>query len=344
LRILHKQFSRIRHILGTPRWINNNVIQAFIIGLAGFLLSFSLLHMRGYQAGDFQWAIRGGQALLDGENPYLAISPAPIYPLGTPFFYPLPAAVVGFVFIFMDSYLAGALFFGLSTTLLAYGILKNGERWRLLLFLSPSFVVASYVAQWSPLLLAGAFIPIMQIFMVCKPTIGLASFLYRPSKVGIGLAVLAGLLSLIIMPDWPFWFIGASRNQLIRHLIPLIIMPFLLLGFLSIRSREGRVFSIMTLIPQSIFFYDQLYLWLIPKSKQQMVFLTISSWVSFGIWAAVYVWKPMEVHVISALPYIIVGFFVPALMIFRWHLVQKIYCFVMSGQYRKLFSKTKRRE
>ncbi|NMC52390.1 MAG: DUF4175 domain-containing protein [Chloroflexi bacterium] len=189
---------------------------SLIIGICAAALCYGLLKMRGFLTTDFQWAIRGGQALIVGENPYLVLEWKNLFPLGTPFFYPLPAALVGIPFTFLDPYLAGALFFGVSSASLAYGILRYGQPWQLSIFLSPAFFISALVAQWSPLLLAGAFIPAMQFFMVCKPTIGLASFLYNPSKIGLLLAFGFAILSLLWLPEWPFFLDSPHyrRNRL----------------------------------------------------------------------------------------------------------------------------------
>lgn len=294
-----------------------NLLYSFVIGFFSFWLCFILLHWRGFQAADFQWMIRGGQAIINGENPYLVIKPGPIYPLGVPFFYPLPAAILGIPFTHIDPYWGGAIFFGLSASLLAFGILRNGEPWRLILFLSSPFFVAALVAQWSPLLLAGAFIPTYQFLMICKPTIGFASSLYSPSRKGLVFATAGGLASLIIMPTWPLWWLAQAQYEVSTHIPPLLITPgiLLLLSIFAIRRREGRLLLFMAIIPQSPFFYDQLALWLVPKNKRQIITITILSWLGYVLWWLEGFFTPARDVVAAAQPFSMLFIYLPVLLI-----------------------------
>jgi len=288
-----------------------------LMGRASALYSFALLHWRGYQAGDFQWQLRAAQALLAGENPYLAIKPANVYPLGVGYFYPLPAALLGLPLARLDPYWAGALFFGLSSGLLAYGILTNGQPRRLWVFLSAPFFVSAYVAQWSPLLLAGAFISALQGFAVCKPTLGLVSWLHAPSVKGPLLAALFGVLALLWLPTWPLWWLAMSQLEVSHHLPP-ALMPLgggLLLALLACRRKHGRLLAAMVLIPQGLFFYDQLALWLLPRTWRQALFMNVTGWIAWGLWYVTTAHLPMEFHIPRAEPLVLVGLFYPALLV-----------------------------
>lgn len=261
-------------------------LRSIQVGLCAFIVSFIILHVRGYQAGDFQWIIRAGQALWLHENPYTAISYAPVYPLGVPFFYPLPAALVGLPFAWLDSYIAGALFFGLSAALLAYGIQRAGKPWQMGIFFSAPLFVAAFVGQWSPLLLAGAFLPALQVFMPCKPTIAAASFIAQPSRKGLLYGVLITLISLLIAPGWPIDWLHNVLQQVNNHRPPVFGFPgiILLLGLAAWKKREAWILLWMAIVPQTPFFYDQMALWLIPKTRSQLRVMNIFSWLAFGVW------------------------------------------------------------
>ena len=47
--------------------------------------------------------------------------------------------------------------------------------------------------------------------------------------------------------------------------------PLLLLSVMRWRRPEGRLLLAMSLLPQNMLFYDQLLLWLIPKTRNQIM-------------------------------------------------------------------------
>ena len=199
---------------------------AIPIGIASTLLSYHLLLARGTLASDFTWPWRAARALIVGENPYLVIQNTGPYPFSMAFYYPLPAALVALPFVYVEPYWAGALFFGLSSFLLAYSLTAK-SLWRLSLFLSPSFFVAAYVAQWSPLMLAVALIPRLQMLLLCKPNLGIVSFIYNPTKTGV-VAIIVGLaLSLFVMPLWPIWWLALVAFDTVRK-SPIAVFPGIL--------------------------------------------------------------------------------------------------------------------
>jgi len=305
---------------------------AIPIGIASTLLSYHLLLARGTLASDFTWPWRAARALIVGENPYLVIQNTGPYPFSMAFYYPLPAALVALPFVYVEPYWAGALFFGLSSFLLAYSLTAK-SLWRLSLFLSPSFFVAAYVAQWSPLMLAVALIPRLQMLLLCKPNLGIVSFIYNPTKTGV-VAIIVGLaLSLFVMPLWPIWWLALVAFDTVRK-SPIAVFPgiLLILSFLRWRTREGRAFIALAVLPQHIFFYDELALWLIPKSLIQSIALSLIAWVGylgwyFSIqsaitgpitsmpWIAQLAAPLLAPEVEQAPPWVIVFFFLPALII-----------------------------
>jgi hypothetical protein len=69
----------------------------------------------------------------------------------------------------------------------------------------------------------------------------------------------------------------------------------------------------MSVVPQALFFYDQLPLWLVPRTRQQSILLTGCSQLAFILW---YVLRtPGELVVKSAYPYVIALIYLPALLI-----------------------------
>jgi hypothetical protein len=142
---------------------------------------------------------------LAGQDPY-AFTPSA---LKIP--YPLPVALFGLPFVMLPMLppkLAAALFFSLTTTLLAYGILRRGETWRLLVFLTFPFLQALMFAQWSPLIMATWFFPILApLLVLIKPHIALPVALNRLTRRGILLATIVAVASLdlpnlAVAMDW----------------------------------------------------------------------------------------------------------------------------------------------
>ncbi len=298
--------------------LERRIAIAVLFGVAAALVSYVGLASRGYLASDFEWPLRAARALLAGQNPYQVIVGGGAYPFDTPFYYPLPAALVALPLVGLNPYVAGALFFGISSAAMAFG-LSNGPVWRLLMFATPSFLVAAQVAQWSPLMVAAALVPALQGFAVCKPTIGFGAFLFRPTFRGILGGAALFLISLAVLPVWPFWWLHVTLTSLVPHPAPLMVLPgfLLVLSILAWRSREGRLLIAMSVLPQLLFWYDQMLLFLIPRTARQMAAFVGASWLGYGAWflAVTYLheWANMYGTVDLAAPFVIVTVYLPAL-------------------------------
>jgi hypothetical protein len=223
--------------------------------------------------------------VLAGESPYQAVLPLGEYPFNTPFYYPFPAALAALPFSWIHLTLAGALFFGLGAGLLAYALLRE-EGFRLPLFFSTPFLVAAAVAQWSPLVMAAGLLLPLAWLLACKPNIGIPLFLSRPSKLGGIAMLLFFLISLAVRPLWPVEWLRVV-NAPSFHQAPVWVNPagwLLLLAILRYSTRAGRLLLLLALMPQSLWFYDQLMLWLIPRSRGESWLLTLASWLAYGLW------------------------------------------------------------
>lgn len=258
---------------------------ALAIGVgAGALVYVGLSDVPAFLAKDFTWPWRAARALLQGHDPYEVIRATGPFPFSSAFFYPLPAALVAVPFAPFAPAVAGALFFGLSSALLAFGLTRQAL-WPLLAFTSAPFMMTAANAQWSPVIMAAALLPGIQWLIVAKPNLGIAAFVFRPSFTGlIGGAGLI-LISFLILPPW----VAGWRSALAEaphHLPPLVRFggPLLLLAALAWRSRQGRVLLAMSFVPQVLYFYDQLLLWLVPRSWRTMLILSITSWIGWFYW------------------------------------------------------------
>jgi hypothetical protein len=246
-----------------------------ISGFCCFLIRYNFYH----GAGDFSWTLTAARDLLSGRNPYGYHYSG----IGVP--YPLTVAFIGVPFAWLPEELAAGMFFGLSSFFLAFGLLKTGPLWRLLIFLSPAYFYAMAFVQWSPLLVAMSLYPLFLFLLVIKPHIAIPmafSGLVRWKRSAVGITVVLVLGSLLVMPSWPFVY--SNLLNLYEGQFPVLVVsaggPLLLLSILNWRDPKARLLLFMSLVPQRMF-YDQLPLWLLPDSKKQMVLLNLFSWLGF---------------------------------------------------------------
>jgi hypothetical protein len=295
------------------------IILAISVGIISALAGYVNLANRGESAADFSFSWRAARLLLTGENPYQAIQPGEDYPFQTYFYYPLTSALAAVPFAPLPPYLAGAAFVGLSSTLLAYAISRDSLR-RLPMLLSAPYVVAVAVAQWSPLLVAAALTPWLEWLLTCKPNVGLVGFAYKPSWRGLLAMIVFAGLALILLPSWPIEWLQVMRS-LEGHPPPMLILPLgplLLLSVLRWRKPEGRLLLVSAILPQFLFFYDQLPLWLIPRSLPASLVYTGLSWVAY------FAWRSRELDQLTGeilrqpSQYILALIYLPALLLVLW--------------------------
>jgi hypothetical protein len=128
---------------------------------------------------------------------------------------------------------------------------------------------------------AAAIYPLLFPVFLIKPNVGIALFGFqKPSKWGIILSVLLLSVSLLIDPQWPVKWLSQLDGY--TGYIPICLFggPLLLLALLRWREPDGRLLILMAIMPKRSF-YHQLLLWLIPKTRLQMLLLSAASWVSY---------------------------------------------------------------
>ncbi len=240
-----------------------DIIGPLCIGLLSTVLCYLARNRISPGPGDFRYALRFARDLLIGDDPYAY----PVNVLSVP--YPLPAAFFGFPVFWLPDTIAASIFFGLSSTALALGLLRDGPAWRLLLFASPLYMHSLLFAQWPPLITAMAFFSDLLILILVKPHTAMALALsgyVKWTRRAMYLVLVVGILSLILMPSWPFrWLsqIGSFEGKM-----PLLLWqaggPLLVLSLLRWQESDARLLFFMSLVPQRMF-YDQLPLFLILK-------------------------------------------------------------------------------
>jgi hypothetical protein len=176
---------------------------------------------------------------------------------------------------------AAGLFWGISSALLAFGLTPCGYG-RLRIFLAYPFWAGVLTVQWSPIIAASAFFPLLLPVTMAKPQIGLPVFLTRLSRRGLLACAVLAAASLAVMPNWPVLWLRQTANY--EFFIPMLILPgpILLLALFRYRDRDALLLVLTALMPQR-WFFDAFILWLIPKSRREIAWTAFFSWGA-GLW------------------------------------------------------------
>jgi hypothetical protein len=250
------------------RW---RIIISALIALASGSFCWLLLSHFRQGAADFTWSLHSAQYLLHRRNPYDTWKEQ----------YPLVAAFFGFPFVWLRPEIAAAAFYGLSSGAMAFGLSRGGYH-RLLVFLAYPYWAGILTAQWSPLILAAGFFPLLLPVTMVKPQVGLPVALTHLSRRGVIACAVLLLVSLALMPHWPLAWIGQLGYY--QHFIPVLVLPgpVLILALWRYRDRDALLLFLSAIMPQR-WFFDSLTLWLIPKSRREILLTAALSWGA-GIW------------------------------------------------------------
>ena len=259
--------------VSTRRW-RVNFFCAVAIGIFSGTLCWIFLHHFQLGAADLYWAHQAARDLLAGQDPYA-------HPLPGLIPYPLPAAIVALPLAPLPPEVAAALFYGISSGLLAFGLVRQAPE-RLLIFFAYPYWAALMTAQWSPLVMSAAFFPLAAVFCVAKPQIGAPVGLAYLSRKRIFAGAALLLLSFVVRPHWLAEWIPQLRGY--QHFVPVLVMPgpLLALALLRWRDRDAWLLFLSSIVPQR-WFYDAFVLWLIPKTRRGILATVASSWI-VGLW------------------------------------------------------------
>jgi len=285
------------------RW---RIVVSAAIGFASGAFCWYLMKHLHQDAADFRWALHLVHRLLARQNPYDT-------PLEQ---YPLTAAFFAVPFVRMQPELAAGIFWGFGSFLLAFGLTRDGYT-KLLIFFAYPYWAGIIAVQWSPIIAASAFFPLLLPVTMAKPQIGLPVFLTHLSRRrGLFACLAVALLSLAVMPNWPALWLGQTRNY--EHFIPLLVLPgpLLLLALLRYRDRDAWLLLLAALMPQR-WFFDSFTLWLIPRSRRQIIWTVFFSWGA-GIWR----WYHMPHSFIEVGRWTVIFLYVPMLAVVLFREVQ----------------------
>lgn len=265
-----------------PAW---PLLRCLLAGLAVGLLVYPLEAAwlaRGWYAHDFTWPWAAARLLLSGADPYtLHLNDAVAW--RDPFYYPLPAALLAVPLASLSAEAAGALWAALGAAVLTAGVLRRAPHlWPVLL--SAPALIGVRNAQWAPLLVGAALLyPPLLGLAAAKPTLGLVLWLHRPSwrAAPLGLALLA--LAWWARPDWLAGWLASAAHA--PHAVPLLQPGGWLLGLALLRWRDPRARLLLglALVPQILYFYDQLPLGLVASTRRQALALALLSWLAYAV-------------------------------------------------------------
>ena len=231
---------------------------------------FGLLCLRA-APGDFRPAYEQGVLLAQGRDPYSI-------PVRFDWVsYPLTATLVALPFLGFKPDIAGALFAGISSGLLAFAMARGGAH-RLLVFLCYPFWSAMATVQWSPLLMAASLLPWLFPAVIVKPNLGLAVVLRSGQRAGLLVSALLAAVTVVLLPNWPLtWLRQMAGYQSFFPVASGVGILLLVLVPMLREHADARFLISMALVPQR-WFYDALLLWLVPETIAEFVITGALSW------------------------------------------------------------------
>jgi hypothetical protein len=275
--------------------MRKRLVVSAVMGLATSLFCWFLMRRLHQDAADFRWSLHLAHRVLARQNPYDT-------PLEQ---YPLTAAIFALPLVRFQPEIAAGLFWGISSFLLALGLTRNGYT-RLLIFFAYPYWAGILAAQWSPMVAASAFFPLLLPVTLAKPQIGIPVLLTHLSRRGLIACAVVMMASLVIMPTWPRYWLGQAAHY--QHFFPLFVLPgpLLALALLRYRNREAWLLFFSAVMPQR-WFFDSFILWLIPQSRREILGTVFFSWgagllrwyyiphsfTQVGRWTVLFLYLPM---------------------------------------------------
>lgn len=248
------------------------ILCAIAAVLGGVFVWYYYTHYAPGVWSDLDQVWIGSRALLRGQDPYVEVPKA--FP--GPLFYPLPALLVALPFAPCPILAARILFGAVTAGLATWGVLRyHAHAWPLLI--SAPLVYGIARGQWAPLLVAGALLPALGGLMAAKPSIGLATFAYRPAVPAIIGVALLGAISFIVQPSWFITWLSTARAA--PHVVVPALMPggfILLTAFARWRRSDARLLAVLACVPQTPAPYDLFVMALIPRTLRKSLIMALS--------------------------------------------------------------------
>jgi len=254
-----------------------------------FAYSYALGHPGKLVDIDQLWF--AARALVAGRNPYDEVGPGRAFSMDFRLYYPLPAVMAFTPLALLPMHVARASFVAIAMGTLALAVTRDGW-WRLSVLLSGSAFMAIIAGQWSPLLTAALYFPVLGALFIVKPNVGLALATAFRTNVAVNTALVGGLAllaaSLRVQPDWPRDWLAAVRSA--PHFAPPVLHlggPVILLALLRWRRPEARMLVAFACIPHTTLVYEALPLLLVASNLRESLLLGLLTGVVYLVPAAV---------------------------------------------------------
>jgi hypothetical protein len=318
-----RALSSAETLPGGASW-RTSLIVALVIASLAACVAWMSMGSSGL-AKDFTLSWTAANHLLAGHDPYREMRPTGVYPFNVPFYYPLPAALLATPFAPVPVRYAGIAFVFVSFGIAALALMRDSAH-RVWILLGFPAVMAATLGQWSPLLLAGTVVPALQLVLPVKPTLGAATFVNRPSRVGLLLSLAVVGLCFLIEPGWLAAWRGTVSNAWTSYTPPLRwghgAGVILLATFVWWRDPDARLVGVMALAPQLPLFYDQLLVQAAARTRREVLLLVGASWVGGLVWA--FQGSPNAGNERAPTLLILLSIYLPALCVVAWrHLAQR---------------------
>lgn len=252
---------------------------ACLIGVSIAIISLYVSALGGVETGDLRYSLWPARDWLAGEDPYLPYKQN-LDPIAVP--YPFTAVLLVTPLTLLPDRVAGIVFLGIGSCLLAWMVLGKSQNWRLLMFLSWPFINSMAFIQWAPYISSMFFTPNLLFLILVKPQLALPfTLIQKPSRIGLLLTIILLVISLFLFPEWPSEWIKTLHNYI--GYPPLFILPLgplLLLALIRFRDKRAWLLVLLAAMPQRMV-YDQLGVFLVAEDKKQLIFLILCSWISF---------------------------------------------------------------
>jgi hypothetical protein len=284
------------------------------VGLAAGLLCWLTFRLAPGTASDLDQSLIAARALLAGENPYVVAGRGSFF---YPLIYPLPAVLLITPLAPLPLEIARAVFAGVSAAVFTFAAFRYG-RGLPQAILSACFLKAVIQGQFSPLLVAAAGLPLLGAVWPAKPAIAFAVAAGHASRRALIAAAAMLLVSVLIRPTWIVEWVSSVREYNIA--VAPIQQPggFLLLAALwRWRRPEARLLAALSCAPHTIAFYDELPLFLIPRTKWEGYALAALSLLAAFIAGWLHprwIGTPLEVNLAARWPIMFVCLYLPALV------------------------------
>jgi len=259
---------------------NQRIVVALVIAAVAASMHF-FVPSGPRSPSDFSPLWHGAKALLSGSDPYLLIGPHKAIDLPSAVNYPAPALLLVSPFTLLPEVLAGTAFVFISSALLAFGVTRSG--WQLLpIFPSIVFTTSARIGQWSIIMTAAVFIPLLAFVACAKPTaslpvVGSSSHRRTIVAAALGLAVLT-VISLAILPSWPaHWMSVLQGADYFKPPILSLRGAAIALVLLRWRREEAWLVFIAACMPQTWYPYNGLILFAVARTYTEASFLSLIS-------------------------------------------------------------------